>query len=252
MRRTTRSVLVAGAASLGALGYRFVALLAGQGAAADARIRPHLVPAPPVRERYGDPADPPLTLAVLGDSSAQGVGVDDFDHTLGGWLGERLAATGRCVRVVCAAENGSRAEHLDDQVTRVLSSAPDLVAISTGVNDVRNRTHPRRAARSLGAAVARLRANGATVVVGTTPYLNIITQVDQPLRSIGQGLALMLEREQLRAVRAAGGAPVPLGRVLSPLFGADPSLFASDGFHPSRRGYALIGEHLLPALLSEA
>jgi len=254
VRRTTmtRSLLVAGAASVGGLGYRFVALLVGQSAAADARIRPYLVPAPPVRERYGNPADPPLTLAVLGDSSAQGVGVDDFDYTLGGWLGQRLAATGRYVRVVCAAENGSRAEHLDDQITQVLASKPELVAISTGVNDVRNRSNPRRAARSLGAAVARLRANGATVVVGTTPYLNILTLIDQPLRIIGHGVAVVLEREQVRAVRGAGGTPVPLGRVLSPLFGADLSLFAADGFHPSRRGYALIGEHLLAALLSEA
>lgn len=245
-------MLVAGAASVGGLGYRLAHLLAGQSAAADARVRPYVTAAPPVRERYGDPDDPPLTLAVLGDSSAQGVGVDDFDHTLGGWLGQQLATTGRYVRVVCAAENGTRAAHLDDQVTQVLPSKPDLVAISTGVNDVRNRSNPRRAARALGAAVTRLRENGATVVVGTTPYLNILVLVDQPLRSIGHGLALVLEREQLRAVRTAGGTAVPLGRLLSPLFGADLSLFASDGFHPSRSGYALIGKHMLPALLSEA
>ncbi|MGH3743503.1 MAG: SGNH/GDSL hydrolase family protein, partial [Mycobacteriales bacterium] len=222
-----------------------------QGLAADARVRPYVTPPPPVRESYGDASDRPLTLAVLGDSSAQGVGVDDFDHTLGGWLGQRLAETGRYVRVVCAAENGSRAEHLDDQVTQVLAAHPDLVAISTGVNDVRNRTSPWRAARTLGAAVARLRAAGATVAVGTTPYLGILTLVDQPLRAIGHGSSLLLEREQIRAVTAAGGTPVALGRLLSPLFAADRSLFASDGFHPSQRGYALIGEHMLPALLSE-
>lgn len=53
---------------------------------------------------------------------------------------------------------------------------------------------------------------------------------------------------------AAGGVPVPLGALLAPMFVADPTLFARDGFHPSARGYALIGAQVLtalgPALLS--
>lgn len=244
------SVLAGAAAGLGGLGYRLAHLLAAQGAAADGRVRPYVTAAPPIREFYGDPADPPLTLAVLGDSSAQGVGVADFDDSLGGWLGQHLAARGRYVRVLCVAENGTRAEHLDEQVSRVLPERPGLVAISTGVNDVRNRSNPWRAARTLGAAVARLRAGGATVVVGTTPYLGVLRLVDQPLRAIGHRCSVLLEREQLRAVSAAGGTPVALGRLLTPLFDADLSNFAADGFHPSRRGYALIGEHMLPALLS--
>jgi lysophospholipase L1-like esterase len=233
-------------------GYGFVQLLVAQGAAADQRVRPYVTPPPPVREFYGDPGDPPLTLAVLGDSSAQGVGVADFDDTFGGWLGQHLADRGHYVRVVCAAENGTRAEHLDAQVDLVMDARPELVAISTGVNDVRNRTLPRKAAQQLADAVTRLRASGATVAVGTTPYLNILTQVDQPLRGLGHLLSRITEREQIRAVEAAGGIPVPLGRLLTPLFGADPTLFSADGFHPSQRGYALIGEHLLPALLSGA
>jgi lysophospholipase L1-like esterase len=231
--------------------YGVARLLKRQSVLADQRVRPYLTAAPPVREHYGDPADPPLTLAVLGDSSAQGVGVEDFDDTLGGWLAAHLAAGGRSVRVVCAAVDGSRAEHLDGQVTQVLPSRPDLAIFSTGANDVRNRTHPRRAARDLGAAVARLRAAGAVVVVGTTPYFGILTQIDEPLRTIGHALSRLLEREQVRAVVAAGGRPVLLGRLLSPLFGADRGLFARDGFHPSQRGYALIGEHTLPALLAD-
>lgn len=250
MRRPALVGSLLTAAATGAT-WGLLQLLAAQGAAAEDRVRPLVTPAPPVRERYGDPADPPLTLAVLGDSSAQGVGVHDFDHSLGGWLGQQLAARGRYVRVVCAAENGSRAEHLDAQVDLVLLSRPDLVAISTGVNDVRNRTDPRRAGAQLAAAVHRLQAAGATVVVGTTPYLGILTQIDQPLRAIGHLLSRLTEREQVRAVERAGGVAVPLGRLLTPVFDADPTLFAADGFHPSRRGYALLGRHLLPALLSQ-
>jgi lysophospholipase L1-like esterase len=246
------SVLAGAAGVVGGLGYGFSQLLAAQSAAADERVRPFVVAAPPVREYYGDPSAPLITLAVLGDSSAQGVGVSDFDHTFGGWIGLHLAERGHRVRVLCAAQDGSRAVHLADQVAQVLPGRPDLVVISTGTNDVRNRTSPRRAARELGAAVAQLRESGAQVVVGTTPYLGIVKAVDQPLRQLAHVSSLLLERAQLHAVSAAGGVAVPLGARLTPLFAADRALFSPDGFHPSQRGYALIGEHMLPALLSEA
>lgn len=248
---TAGTVLAGTAAGVGSLGFGLRQLLAAQGVAAERRVRPLVGVAPPVREHYGDADAPPLTVAVLGDSSAQGVGVDDFDHSLGGWLGQRLATGGYRVRVICAAENGSRAEHLVDQVARVLPSRPELAAISTGTNDVRAKTPPRRAARELGEAVRQLRAAGTRVVVGTTPYLGIVEALDSPLRQLAHVASRRLERAQLAAVADAGGVAVPLGALLSPLFAADRTLFSRDGFHPSQTGYALIGERMLPALLSE-
>lgn len=249
--RLVGTVLAGTAAGVGGLSLGLRQLLAAQGVAADRRVRPLVGLPPPARERYGDPDAAPLTLAVLGDSSAQGVGVDDFDHSLGGWLGQHLADRGRWVRVVCAAEDGARAEHLADQVARVLPAGPDLAAISTGTNDVRAKTAPRRAARELGEAVRQLRAAGTRVVVGTTPYLGILEALDSPLRQLAHVSSRRLEHAQLRVVPDAGGVAVPLGALLSPVFAADRTLFSRDGFHPSQTGYALIGARMLPALLSE-
>jgi lysophospholipase L1-like esterase len=248
-RLPAAAVVAAGCGAVlgaGLLGLR--RLLLHQGAAADLRVRPLTTAPPPIRETYGDPADPSFTLAMLGDSSAQGVGVDDFDETLGGWAAARLAAAGRYVRVVSAAENGTRAEHLAAQIATVLPYAPDLVLISTGANDVLNRTHPGKSARLLADAVRRLRAAGIPVVVGTTPNLGVVTAVDAPLRQIAGVASRLLERAQIAAVRKAGGVVVPLGTILSPVFAADRSMFAADGFHPSAKGYAVVGQHLLDAL----
>ncbi|CAO5234463.1 SGNH/GDSL hydrolase family protein [Frankia sp. AgKG'84/4] len=218
-----------------------------QGTAADRRVRPLTTPAPPVREYYGNATDAPFTLAMLGDSSAQGTGVHDYDDTLGGWLARRLAAEGRHVRVVSAARDGARAEHLAAQVAQVAVALPSLAVISVGVNDVRNRTSPASAARHLRAAVADLRRGGAQVIVGTTPDLSVIAAVRPPLREVLWLLGRRLERAQTPAVAAAGGRPVTLRTSVSRAFATDGSLFAADGLHASARGNAVIGAALLSA-----
>ncbi|CAJ61927.1 MULTISPECIES: SGNH/GDSL hydrolase family protein [Frankia] len=250
-----RLLLSAGAAGSGAFvgaGVGVWRLALYQGGAADGRVRPLTTPAPPVREYYGNPTHPPFTLGILGDSSAQGTGVHDYDDTLGGWLARALGdgvgdGGGRHVRVVSAARDGARAEHLAAQVARVAPAAPDLAVISIGVNDIRNRTSPAAAARHLAGAVTDLRRGGARVIVGTTPDLSVISAVRSPLREVLWLLGLLLERAQTPAVAAAGGTPVTLRTAVSRRFGADPTLFAPDGLHASARGNALIGSHLLAA-----
>jgi lysophospholipase L1-like esterase len=220
-----------------------------QGTVADRKVRPLTTPAPPVREFYGNPTHPPFTLAMLGDSSAQGTGVHDYDDTLGGWLACRLAHGVRHVRVVSAARDGARAADLAGQVARIAPASPDLAVISIGVNDIRHRTPPTRAARHLSAAVTDLRRGGAQVIVGTTPDLSVIAAVRPPLREIVWLLGRRLERAQTPAVLAAGGTPVTLRTGVSRAFAADPSLFAPDGLHAAAAGNALIGAALLAAFL---
>lgn len=265
-----RLLLSAGAAGSGAFvgaGVGVWRLALYQGSTADGRVRPLTTPAPPVREFYGNPTHSPFTLGILGDSSAQGTGVHDYDETVGGWLARALAAgalaagdggdggddgggEGRHVRVVSAASDGARAEHLAAQVARVTPAAPDLAVISIGVNDIRNRTSPAAAARHLADAVVDLRRSGAEVIVGTTPDLSVISAVRSPLREVLWLLGLLLERAQTPAVSAAGGIPVTLRTAVSRHFAADPTLFAPDGLHASPRGNALIGAHLLAAYRS--
>lgn len=245
---------VVGGGMLGGTALAVQRWLQAQARIADVRVRPHVQPAPAVRETYGDPDDPPLVLAMLGDSTAAGVGVLDFDESLGGWLGQAIAARHWYVAVTVAAVNGARADTLQGQVGQVLpvlARFPDrLAVISTGANDVRNRTRAREAARQLADAVRALRAAGAEVVVGTTPDLGILLPVPQPLRRLAGVLSHRLERAQLAATRDAGGVPVPLGSLLSAVFAADPLHFAPDGFHPSAQGYAAVGAQLLPPLLA--
>ena len=213
-----------------------------------ARTRPYLSPdsAPPVEGVFGDPEGPPLRLALIGDSTAAGVGVDFTDETVGAQLATAVAADRRVV-LTSVAIAGSRTGDLGPQVSRALLGKPDVIVMLIGANDATHVTPLRRVQQQQAAAVARLRAEGVAVVVGTCPDMGARNFLP-PLRYLVAWQGRRVAEVQALAVRDADGEVVPLGLICGPQFRADPSSLSSDGFHPSAYGYRLWSEALLPTV----
>lgn len=192
----------------------------------------------------------PLTLALLGDSSATGLGVTDAHQTPGAMLAAGLAeASDRPVRLVCSATVGARSSDLSEQAVVVQEARPDVAVIMIGANDVTHRVKPPTAVRHLDHAVRQLRGAGAEVVVGTCPDLGTVEPVAQPLRWIARRSSRQLAAAQTIAVVEAGGRTVSLGDLLGPEFEASPKeMFGPDRFHPSAAGYASAAAALLPSV----
>jgi lysophospholipase L1-like esterase len=206
---------------------------------------------PPVGDGvYGSGTGEPIVLAVLGDSSAAGLGVQETWETPGVLFATGLAeASGRPVRLVTAAVVGARSPHLLAQAEKVRPDRPDAVVIMIGANDVTSRTRPAEAVEHLGRAVRRLRAEGAEVVVCTCPDLGTVEPIAQPLRYLARVWSRQLAAAQIIAVVEAGGRTVSLGDVLGPEFAASPKeLFSADRFHPSAKGYARAVAVTLPSV----
>ena len=70
----------------------------------------------------------------------------------------------------------------------VAGPPPDAAVIMIGANDITALNGIKPSARRLGAAVQRLRASGAVVVVGTCPDFGVITAIPQPLRYTARSL----------------------------------------------------------------
>jgi lysophospholipase L1-like esterase len=160
-------------------------------------------------------------------------------------------ASGKRIRLSTKAIVGATSKGLAGQIDAmfVAGPPPDAAVIMVGANDVTKLHGIGPSARRLGAAVRRLRASGAVVVVGTCPDFGVITAIPQPLRSVARTIGLRLARAQASAVRSSGGVPVPLADLLTPEFRQAPDvLFSDDMFHPSGAGYALAAKQLLPAL----
>ena len=192
----------------------------------------------------------PLTLALLGDSSAGGLGVTGQHQTPGAMLAAGLAeCADRPVRLLCPAEVGAQSSDLPRQVDQVEDARPDVAVIMIGANDVTHRVKPPTAVRHLDHVVRRLRALDAEVVVGTCPDLGTVEPVAQPLRWIARRASRELAAAQTIAVVEAGGRTVSLGDILGPEFAASPAeMFGPDRFHPSAAGYASAAAALLPSV----
>ncbi|MFC7544825.1 SGNH/GDSL hydrolase family protein [Plantactinospora sp. GCM10030261] len=194
----------------------------------------------------------PITLVVLGDSSAAGYGVHRPRETPGALLATGISRRlRRPVRLFRHAVVGSLSSGLRPQVEAALEHRPDLAVILIGGNDITNRTPQPVAVRHLVETVRALRTAGAEVVVGTCPDLGAIQPIKPPLRWLARRWSRRLAAAQTVAVVEAGGWTVSLGDLLGPRFAAEPTrMFAWDHFHPSAEGYAIAAAALLPTALS--
>jgi lysophospholipase L1-like esterase len=257
--RASRARRIAAAAAYGGGGLGLIVsagwgLLLGQAKLARRVVGPPSA-TPPVGDGVytssrGYDGAPPLTIGVIGDSSAAGLGVQETWQTPGALLATGLAeAAGRPVRLVTAALVGARSANLAGQIERIRPHQPDVVVVMIGVNDVTSRTRPGEAVEHLGRAVRRLRAGGAEVVVCTCPDLGTVEPILQPLRLLARVWSRQMAAAQTIAVVEAGGRTVSLGDLLGPEFAARPTeLFSPDRFHPSAMGYARAVAVTLPSV----
>lgn len=242
-----------GAAGLGALGLGTWGLLRGEAAVARKIVGHPFDGEPDDNGTYGAGPGEPLSIVVIGDSTAKGLGVERADQTVGAIISTAVAAlAGRPVELTNLAVVGANSTEIGEQVEQALQKVPhpDVSLIVVGANDVTNRISRTTAVRHLAAAVDTLRQAGSPVVVGTCPDLGAIQPVPQPLRLLARRWSRDLAAAQTVAVIEQGGRTVSLGDLLGPEFQETPNvMFSVDRFHPSAAGYARAASAVLPSVL---
>ncbi|KAA1418753.1 SGNH/GDSL hydrolase family protein [Nocardioides humilatus] len=195
---------------------------------------------------------PAIRIALLGDSSAAGYGLQRVEETPGALIASGVSehADRRVyLREFCVV--GARSSDLTAQIDRALPIEPEVAVILIGGNDVTHTVLPSHSVRHLSEGVRRLTAAGTKVVVGTCPDLGTIQPIAPPLRQVARAWSRRLAAAQTIAVIEENGRTVSLGDVLGPEFAADPAvLFGPDQFHPSAEGYRALANVLLPSILA--
>lgn len=193
-----------------------------------------------------------LKVALIGDSSAAGYGVETVLETPGAQLASGLAeAADRRVYLKSVAFVGAQSRDLQGQIEQVLPLQPDVAVILIGANDVTHTVRPSESVRLLEHSVRLLLDEGTRAVVGTCPDLGTVEPIAFPLRQVARAYSRRLAAAQTIAAVEAGGRTVSLGSVLGPEFAAAPALlFGPDRFHPSAAGYAHLASVLLPSVLA--
>jgi lysophospholipase L1-like esterase len=199
---------------------------------------------------FGDPHGKPLSFAVLGDSTAAGLGAVRAEDAYPTDLARELGKRGWRVTLTALGISGARVHDvLTDQVPKALAARPQLVFVGIGANDVTHLTSLDSIRRDTRAILERLKAAGATVVLAGPPDMRARAWYE-PLRSLagweGRRIAVAMEAE----ARSEGVAVVPLAKQTGPFFGDHPdTAYASDDFHPGPAGYRAWARAILPVLV---
>lgn len=179
----------------------------------------------------------PLSLLVLGDSTAAGVGADTQLDALPGNLARELSALrpGRGVDWRAVGENGATSRDiLERYIDAATDRSYDVVFVSIGANDalgIRSRAAFGRDIRSL---LTRLRAASpdAVILMSSLPAFFRFELLPDPLRR-----NLYLHSQSLEAAAREVVATFDGVHMSPPPPPYTEGFFATDQFHPSASGY---------------
>ncbi len=193
-----------------------------------------------------------LRFAVLGDSIGYGVGAGRTADTLAARLTTHLTSEGLVMQPRVFAVPGARSADLTRQVDRAVAWGPDVALVVIGANDLTHLVPARDAAAALQVAVRRLRHTGAEVVVAPAPDMSIVPHVPAAFRDVVRIGSRRLREAQIRVTLTEGGRVADEDGSTSATFRRDRSLFSSDHFHPSSKGYGVIAGAVAPIVRAAA
>jgi lysophospholipase L1-like esterase len=190
--------------------------------------------------RFGDPANPPLTVVFLGDSSVTAPGVDPLDSSWPRQIAIHMAQD-HCVTAISVAVGGSKARDvLAEQVDDALALNPDIVFLSVGSNDALRGTHIARFEEDYDTITASLHENAAAVGLWGVGDLGTIPRLPELMKGIARVRARAIDNAIARvAAQYPRAMKSNAWTLMHPAFEDNPALFAGDRFHASAAGHLL-------------
>jgi lysophospholipase L1-like esterase len=189
----------------------------------------------------------PLSLVTLGESPVAGVGVSTHEEAITGQLAQALAARmQRPVSWRACGKNGVTAREALEQVIPLIPERQvDIALVAFGVNDTtafRPVSRWRRDLRDVLQALEQRCRPGVILLSGVPPVAHF-PALPQPLRWVMGLKAGVLDL----AARELASAHAHIRYVPLALDTGDPSMMASDGYHPSAKGCTAWAEVLAKA-----
>ena len=185
---------------------------------------------------------PPMSVMVLGDSSAVGVGVTDFKNSVAGQLPYQLAEKmGREVTVHTVGNNSATAGDLLNYVVPNLAAANyDFIALQIGTNDAKNFHSGNRFCKEFGRLLYALHAKfpDAQIIWSGVIDLAQVEMLPKPLNYILGIRSRIIDRNgKILCVERNAHGPKSKWQPIK-------ENFSIDGFHASEKGYRLWAEEL--------
>ncbi|WP_051773297.1 SGNH/GDSL hydrolase family protein [Saccharothrix sp. NRRL B-16314] len=177
----------------------------------------------------------PVRIAVVGESTAAGCGVDAHDEGFPGSLARTIAErTDRPVTWEAIGQHGATARRIRYKLLPQLGEDLTVAVLLAGANDVLGRRTPAQWAEDLGAVVDELGKRAEHVVVVGIPPFKTFPSLPGTLRRYLSQCAGALDAASQRVCAERPGALWINSTDVMPI---GPDFFSEDRFHPSAYGY---------------
>jgi lysophospholipase L1-like esterase len=201
-------------------------------------------PGGPTSGTAGTTTRPPLSIAVVGDSTAAGSGVASLEDGFAACLARELSGrTRRPVRWQVSGQFGATARRIRFRLVPEVDEDLDLAVLLAGANDVLAGRSVDDWQDDLAATVDALMARAAHVVVAGLPPFALFPAMPAVLGRLLTERAAALDEASQRICAARPGSTWVTMPGSPP-----PGFFAADRFHPSAAGYhlwaAVIADHI--------
>lgn len=184
----------------------------------------------------------PISILVIGDSTAAGIGVDKFEEAVAGRLPYLLKEkTGKPVRVKTSGHSSATSKTLRDFVVpNLIDEEYDYVFLSVGTNDAKNFHTGRQFCKNFSGLLNACQAKftGAKIIWSGVVDMTGMPVLPSPLNKI-LGIRSRIIVKNGRTLCHERGA-------LSPTSKWQPikENFSKDGFHASSKGYLAWADEL--------
>lgn len=203
-------------------------------------------------------SDSSLTVLLVGDSAAAGVGVESQEAALMGQLIKNLSSNEIIVKRYChlqwqmAAVSGFTSFDVLRQLYVLASEKIDIIIINVGVNDVVRNTRPRDWQAHIEAIIeiAGRKFTAKYVIFVGLPPMQKMPALPSPLNQLIGKKASLLDKRLYQLILNYQNTNNQLDTQIHYLAVSfaeqddSKNLFAKDGFHPSAITYALWGTQL--------
>lgn len=174
-----------------------------------------------------------ISLLIVGDSAAAGVGANLQQEALVGQLSSTLAIK-KQIQWKLVAKSGLTSTDIVKELELLPAQKFDLILVSVGVNDVTHFTKQAHWVNNIHAIVTLLNSKfGADdVILSSIPPMHLFTALPQPLR-----WWLGMRAKKLNTLMATAVENSNKCSVLTVKLPFSPEYLAKDGFHPSTKAY---------------
>ncbi|QIZ76883.1 SGNH/GDSL hydrolase family protein [Ferrimonas lipolytica] len=178
----------------------------------------------------------PLSLMIVGDSAAAGVGVAQQQQALSGQLANHLSQQFDLTWQL-RAQSGLKTAETEQILTGELTEEFDVLVISLGVNDAKSTDSAKRWLQQLNTVVEQLRneTKPRLILIAELPPMGRFPKFPQPLRAWLGWRANTFNRHLRQWVQQQPNTEL----TSVPELGAD---LAIDGLHPGANTYRLWGQ----------